>query len=143
MVERLLKLGFDVDYQNYEGLTAIDIAWNECKADKCENFESFNKIILILLNFDSKLPQKGFNLENLSQDIQKFVTENETLCSLIENNNVNLLMRRIKQNQNLRYFYDRNNQSLIAYAINKNKSNIVNKLVMKPITLHGNIHTIL
>ena len=38
-------------------------------------------------------------------------------------------MRRIQQNQNLRYFYDRNNQSLIAYAINKNKSNIVNKLI--------------
>ncbi|KAL7014396.1 hypothetical protein ACKWTF_015903 [Chironomus riparius] len=132
VVAELLKHDFDVDDEDSEEHNAIEKAWMNCtNASNLEIKEKSCKIILSLLKNNSKYPKKfdfkmknelevksyEFSYENCSESVKNFVDYSEKLHSLVTESNLEELKLEIVKEPRLCYFYDRNNKSLIAHAI--------------------------
>jgi len=124
-VEKLCKYNFEVDYKfetkdttgQQKRFSAIDKAWDKfVNSNNVNGSNTSNKIILSLLNANSKLPV-GFDKSRASPEVQKFIEMSEILHNLIESKNLKLLEEGIKTYPHLWYFYNQNNQSLMAQAL--------------------------
>lgn len=126
VVKELLEHDFDGD-------DAVDVAWenfekaNRENNDKLEN--DMTKIILILLEYNSRLPS-NFDYDKASNEIQEFIKKCEDMRKEVDNNNNEYkeLKRLRKESNNLVYFYDRKNQSLLTYILKANKVNCLDLL---------------
>ena len=81
VVRKLLKYEFNLDHKDYRNLNAIDVAWMnyiESSNNKVKRRKS-NKIILMLLEANSKLPGShvGFEMEKASKEVHKYLRECE------------------------------------------------------------------
>jgi len=122
VVQNLLNYEFDTD-------DAIDQAWKifaESGADE-EKRETANKIILELLKSNSKVPA-GFDYDNASEDVKKFIDKCEGMHSDVNEDKFDDLKVKLDSEPNLIHFYNRNNQSLLAYAIQQKKYEIFSYL---------------
>lgn len=124
-VKRLCAYNFKIDQKfkvkNQNGQTkkfsAIDMAWNNSIDPRfIGNKYANNKIILCLLNANSKLP-KGFNKAKASSEVQSFVENAEKLHDFVDAKNLSSLKEEIDKYPDLWYFYDQNNQSLMARTL--------------------------
>jgi len=121
-VKKLLGCGFDVNIEIEEfsskKCNLIDIAWRSFTNPKDDNIKiSNNNIILHLLNADSKFPQ-NFKNENASTEVQQLATYRKELHDLIQHRNYEALKEILTpENNNLYYYYDTANQSLLMHAL--------------------------
>lgn len=81
VVKKLLKYKFNLDHTDHRSLNAIDMAWmcyTESKNNKVKR-RKYNKIILMLLEANSKLPgpHVGFERKKASTKVHKFLRECE------------------------------------------------------------------
>jgi len=133
LILAILKSRLDVvqNLLNYELDTddAIDLAWKtfvEFNADE-EKREIVNKIILELLKSNSRVPN-DFDYDNASDDIKKFIDKCESMQSDVSDDKFDEFEVKLDSEPNLIYFYNRNNQSLLAYAIQQKKYEIFSYL---------------
>ncbi|KAG5668146.1 hypothetical protein PVAND_016098 [Polypedilum vanderplanki] len=102
----LLKLPFDLDYKLRNGKTAADIAW--------EN--KYFEILLQLLKANSNFPV-NFDSNEAPEEIKSFLKISLNMHDAIRGNNVKEIEQILKENQNIRHFYDAKNTSAITTAI--------------------------
>ncbi|KAL7027087.1 hypothetical protein ACKWTF_005301 [Chironomus riparius] len=81
VVRKLLKYKFSLDHKDSRNQNAIDVAWVnyiESSNNKVKR-RKYNKIILMLLEANSKLPgpHVGFEMKNASKEVHKFIRECE------------------------------------------------------------------
>jgi len=124
-VKKLLDCDFDVNLEIEEyskKCNLIDIAWRSFTNPKDDNAKiSSNNIILYLLNADSKFPQ-NFSNENASTEVQQLVNYRKELHDLIHDRNYEALKEILTpENNNLYYYYDTANQSLLMHALRMDK----------------------
>lgn len=83
VVRKLLKYKFSLEHTDYRNLNAIDVAWMnyiESSNNKVKR-RKYNKIILMLLEANSKLPEihVGFEMKKASKEVHKFLRACENL----------------------------------------------------------------
>ncbi|KAL7015888.1 hypothetical protein ACKWTF_016716 [Chironomus riparius] len=126
IIEQILLYGLDIDFENRDGLNAIECAWS----NYINNLEDpdisvkSNKIILILLNANSKFP-RDFDFKKASEEFQSFLQMCENLHSLAAKDKFEEIKTVLDQKPNLCHFYDRDNKSLLAYSLLEGKQEIV------------------
>lgn len=161
-VESLLNQEFDVDDEDCHSFSAVDYAWisydtlnkkptnakgEEEEEDKEEEPERIkirdkaNKIILCLLNANSRLPKLTveFDYQKASKEVQGFIVMCESLHHDLINNDFEALKLKLDNYVDLLYFYDRYNMSLLAQAFDKKKFEIINFLNRISTGFHENL----
>ncbi|KAL7014992.1 hypothetical protein ACKWTF_016234 [Chironomus riparius] len=126
-VKALLKHEFDAD----EG---IDLAWNliEQNNNNNERKSEIDEIILSLLKANSRFPEE-FEYEKASEDVKKFVDKCESLHVDADEDDFDSLKVKLDSEPNLIHFYDRYNESLLAYSLKMQKFKIM-EFLNRPIT---------
>jgi len=122
LVEKLLAHDYDVNEEfgsedeNKPDFIYIDLLWKEySKHQQFDVKSKCNKMILILLQADSKFP-KGFDYEKSSQEVKHFVNDRRDLHSLIERKE-DLENKLQSMPRKLSYYFNEDNQSLLFNAI--------------------------
>jgi len=121
-VKSLLKHDFDAD-------DAIDIAWNlfEENVNNIEKKNKINEIILSLLKANSRFPD-DFDYRKASKEVKQFVDKCESLHADVDEDNFDGLKVKLDSEPNLVHFYDRHNESLLAYSLKNEKFKIMEHL---------------
>lgn len=135
LIDGLLKHEFDLDHKfvvNLDGteqcFTAIDKAWeNYLHADNEDSKEVSNKIILSLLNANSKFPEK-FDFSTASQEVQEFFEKCEQIHELANSKDLRLLKNEIEKVPHLCHIYDEYDESLMMRAMNLRNFEVVDYL---------------
>lgn len=133
-VESALKQHPDIDYEDKDNKNAIDHAWIILTTTKSSKIRiECSKIILKLLNANSKNPKGKFNFsfESAPKKIQEFIDMCESLHRDVENHNIDHLKTIINTYQTLRFYYDRNNESVLLYALKRQRINEINVMLSK------------
>ncbi|KAL7048607.1 hypothetical protein ACKWTF_003419 [Chironomus riparius] len=127
VTERLMRHEFDTS-------EAINHAWtNYIENDKEMIKNTANEIILILLKSNSTIPN-DFNYEKASQKVQEFVEYCEDIHEDVNENKFENLNTKLDKYPNMIYFYNRNNQSLLAHAL-ENRNYYILKYLERGITI--------
>lgn len=126
IIEQMLLYGLDIDYENRDGLNAVECAWSNYinNLEDPEIADRSNKIILILLNANSKYPN-DFDFKKASEEFQNFLQMCENLHSWAAKDKFEEIKVVLDQKPNLCHFYDRDNKSLLAYSLLEGKQEIV------------------
>lgn len=143
VVQNLLDCDFDVDDEDTEHLNAMDHAWSlfidakKTKNNKAQ--DQSNKIMISLLNANSKFPSKNvkFDFKKCPKNVQKFAENCQDLRDYLSGENELPIefIEKIKKHSNLCYFYDRDNESLLAYAAKKSNNKLIPLLLKLDLTL--------
>lgn len=123
-VQELLKSNHDIDYEDNQHKSFIDYAWiNFIEAKTQNNKKISEKIILELLNANSQFPKKIFNFkfEKVPKEVQKFIDICESMHRAVEHHDTKNLNKIIKEFPHLRFFYDRFNESVLIYALKRQR----------------------
>lgn len=112
IVEELIKLGFDVNYQ-VDNIIAADLAWQNRHLD----------VLMTLLEENSLYPI-DFNESNASNEMKSFVRMTHQFLKSVKNGDEANVMQILEMYPNLRYFYSRDNMSAAFLALKKEKFNI-------------------
>lgn len=123
-VQELLKSNHDIDYEDNQHKSFIDYAWiNFIEAKTQSNKKISEKIILELLNANSQFPKKIFNFkfEKVPKEVQKFIDICESMHRAVEHHDTKNLNKIIKEFPHLRFFYDRFNESVLIYALKRQR----------------------
>lgn len=144
IVDKLLKCNFDVDYEDKDKNNPIDYAWKEFEnLRNDESKDNLISIIMSLLNANSKFPScfsDPSNFSDVPDIIKKFEENCRRMRKFVDNEDIVELENELKKS-NLRYYYDRNNVSLMAYATRMKKQKFVMTLLNHNILMgyHENI----
>ncbi|CAG9811647.1 unnamed protein product [Chironomus riparius] len=131
-VEKLCKYNFEIDQEftiedeslQTKSFSAIDKAWDNFVNAKDTNVkDASNKIIMSLLNVNSKIP-KGFESSTASDEVRNFVKAAKILHEFVDTKDMKGIKDGVSRNRHLWYFYDENNQSLMARALKAADLNI-------------------
>jgi len=149
VVEKLLQLNFDVDYEDDDKFIAIEIAWdNFVKNDSNKvQREISEKIMITLLSDNSMFPRKISNRKckietkfkhSKSELIKQFLFKNVELHVIVQQmheyeDKFNELIEKINEirenHKHMRKFYNRNNESLMLTAIKSENVILRDKLI--------------
>ncbi|KAL7013549.1 hypothetical protein ACKWTF_015461 [Chironomus riparius] len=124
IIDKLFKYNFDIDHEDDVNLNVIDHLWINFINSKDISIENE---ILILLKANSKFPKEnlGFEYEKTPDVVKKFIDTSEEMHQLIKNDYVRGIQKLLSRNNNLRYFYDRFNESAMFLALKKNQINSI------------------
>ncbi|CAH1734885.1 unnamed protein product [Chironomus riparius] len=112
VVEDLIKIGFDVNFQ-VENQIAADLAWENRHLD-----------VLLSLLLENSLYPVDFNEANTSNEVKDFVKMTHQFVKSVKNNDEVIVQNILEKYPNLRYFYSRDNVSAAFVALSKEKFNI-------------------
>lgn len=127
LVQELLDYDFNTNQENSKWRNAIDYAWSNYNYSDDENFRKIcNSIILRLLNANSRFPSRlvNFNYEKAEKNVQNFIDLCEELHQNVEYDDIINLEINMNKMPHLYYFYDRNNESLLFFALKRSKLDI-------------------
>lgn len=112
VVEDLIKIGFDVNFQ-VDNQIAADLAWQNRHLD-----------VLFSLLLENSLYPVDFNEANTSNEVKEFVRMTHQFLKSVKNNDETTVQNILDKYPNLRYFYSRDNVSAAFVALSKEKFNI-------------------
>ncbi|KAL7047983.1 hypothetical protein ACKWTF_003168 [Chironomus riparius] len=119
LVEKLLYYQFDVEHKNEENLNAIECA-SSIFVDPIDHISKYKKdqIILKLLKSNSKYPENvGFDKNKTSKEVRDFIQFCEEIHNDVDEYNVESIKAKIKKEPNLKFIFNKNNQSLLSHAV--------------------------
>ncbi|KAG5684041.1 hypothetical protein PVAND_013294 [Polypedilum vanderplanki] len=119
----LLKHPFDINQKSIKEETAADIAW------KNKNLE----ILLMLLKDNSIFP-KLFDRDQADEPINEFLNICVGMHDAIKENDVEAIQTILAENRNLRHFYNSNNVSAAAFAIDEKQIGLYRVLTKRNVT---------
>lgn len=128
ILEKLLTCGFHVDHVGFNGLTAIDNAWvNFSKATTNEEKKESNKIILSLLNANSRFPSKKvkFDASLAAMGVQNHWEICDELHTLLSYGKIPEINAKINKHHKMCHFYDNCNQSLLSEAMKLQRAEMI------------------
>ena len=127
-VENFLSKGLDPEAN--EMSPAIDAAWNKYLSIDNNQKEKNNcvKIMKTLLNVNSRFPTTNnwFETNNVPDEIVDFLKKCENLHALVDQDNFETFGEEIKKDENLIFYYNRNNESVIVHGLKVKKYKIIN-----------------
>jgi len=149
LVEKLLELNFDIDYEDDDNFMAIEIAWdNFVKNDSNKVQRDISeKIMITLLSANSMFPREILDRKckidtkfkhSKSELIYEFLYKNVELHVIVQQmhenlDNSNKLIEKIneirKNHQHMRHFYRSNNKSLMLAAFESENVAVRDKLI--------------
>lgn len=127
-IQNFLKYGLDIDYEDEDKLNAVDNVWINYRDSKREDEkDKYEKIILSLIEANSKNPSRKvkFNIDIAPSMVRNLTEICESLHRYVEHDEEKKLLAEIKNHPNLRYFYDRNNESLLLFTLKLHKINFI------------------
>ncbi|CAG9802092.1 unnamed protein product [Chironomus riparius] len=149
VIENLLAHNFDVDSMDNDGCNAIERAWEFYDKNDDNNKHKTDNVMLTLLHANSKLPRNHYSVSNKVKNIKKiqfeprlaprkvkkFVNMCEDLHELADSSEIMEIEKIINEEPNLKYFYDKNNKSLMAHALSNNKIDVCKLLVSLKVSI--------
>jgi dihydroxyacetone kinase DhaKLM complex PTS-EIIA-like component DhaM len=115
---------FDVNFE-IDDLIAADVAF------ETESYES----LLVLLHANSQLPAGMDDMSKLPVDVKKFLIISHSMHEAIHLRREEDILDIIRENPNLRHFYDIFNNSAVTFALREKAFDIYKLLVTKNISL--------
>ncbi|CAG9811245.1 unnamed protein product [Chironomus riparius] len=140
IVSLLVKQAIDIDYKDEDKLSAMDHAWKDFIniTNDSVKYAEYNKIVLSLLNANSKYPEDKscLTLKYYSTEIKKFVDDHRKLHDQLENHEIKEMKSELSNmSGNLCHFYDINNVSLMNHAVQNYNIEVYKLLSSLGITL--------
>jgi len=127
-IQCILKYGLDIDYEDENKLNAVDNIWINYRDSKTEDEKNkYGNIMLSFIEANSKNPSRKvkFNIDIAPSMVRNFIEICESLHRYVEHDEEKNLLAEIKNHPNLRYFYDRNNESLLLFTLKLHKINFI------------------
>ncbi|XP_070500670.1 uncharacterized protein [Chironomus tepperi] len=137
VVENLIGHNLDVNHEDISGCNAIEKVWENYLNDDSDKVE-IEKIMLSLLRANSKFPRACYTVNNneihfefikAPKQVRDFIIKCENIHDMSIVSEYEKIEKELAKEPNMKYFYNRNNKSLMAHALSSGKMPVCKLLI--------------